>query len=61
MLPFQRTFISSYPKATQDTQPNAQQLVSNSREIGLMEKWSCIWEISDNPKIIALFSPTIAY
>jgi hypothetical protein len=21
MLPFQRTFISSYPKATQDTQP----------------------------------------
>ena len=26
MLPFQRTFISSYPKATQDTQPNRQQL-----------------------------------
>ena len=22
MLPFQRTFISSYPKATQDTQPH---------------------------------------
>jgi mutator protein MutT len=36
-------------------------LVSNSRELGLMEKWFCIWEISDNPKIIALFSPTIAY
>ena len=26
-----------------------------------MEKWFCIWDISDNPKIIALFSPTIAY
>ena len=38
-----------------------QQLVSNSRELGLMEKWFCIWKISDNPKIIALFSPTIAY
>jgi hypothetical protein len=24
-----------------------------------MEKWFCIWEISDNPKTIALFSPTI--
>jgi hypothetical protein len=39
----------------------AQQLVSNSRESGLMEKWFCIWQIGDNPKIIALFSPTIAY
>jgi hypothetical protein len=30
-------------------------------DLGLMEKWFCIWEISNNPKIIALFSPTIAY
>jgi hypothetical protein len=40
---------------------DSQQLVSNSRELGLMDKWFCIWEISANPKIIALFSPTIAY
>ena len=39
----------------------AQQLVSNSRELGLMEKCFCIWQISDNPKIIVLLSPTIAY
>ena len=27
-----------------------QQLVSNSRELDLMEKWFCIWQISDKPK-----------
>jgi hypothetical protein len=29
---------------------DSQQLVSNSRELGLMDKWFCIWEISDYPK-----------
>jgi hypothetical protein len=31
MLPFQRTFISSYPKATQDTQ---QQLTHATTDLG---------------------------
>ena len=33
----------------------------NPPELGLMEKCFCIWQISDNPKIIVLLSPTMTY
>jgi hypothetical protein len=44
MLPFQRTFISSYPEATQDTQLVLTHATSNLG-IRLNGKWFCVWKI----------------
>ena len=43
------TFFLTFRTSEQNTY--CQQLVSNSRELGLMEKWFCIWKIRQIRKI----------
>jgi hypothetical protein len=56
MLPFQRTFISSYPEATQDTHPR---LTHATSDLGnwLNEKIGLYLEVLANPKNNATLDP----
>ena len=50
MLPFQRTFISSYPEATQDTQ---RRITATTTDLGIRLNGKMVLYLDDlaNPKI----------
>jgi hypothetical protein len=58
MLPFQRTFISSYPKATQDTHPAANSYYNGFGQLVKFENSLCLIHLFLTERL-RIFNPSL--